>query len=125
MAKVIYIDPEVSSYTNSFEVRALIDQGSNNINDIKPTGGMMVLVKQKLPEVENVILVPGLSLIPDSDGYSVFIINPKDNKAEKEKVSVSGSVDNMFFITSGLKVGQQLVVVGQESLGNGSLVKII
>ena len=35
---------------------------------------MLVMIKQTLPKVRNVVLVPGLSIMADSAGFHVFIV---------------------------------------------------
>ena len=59
----------------------------------------------------------------DSAGFHVFII--KQGKAQKVPVVIGESVGDYTVIKSGLKIGDNLVISGQQSLSDGSLVKVI
>jgi RND family efflux transporter MFP subunit len=116
-AKVSYIAPQVDSLSNSFEVRALLGSSKYRV-----AGGMLVMIKQTLPKVKDAILVPGLSIITDSAGFSVFIV--KSNKAVAVPVKLGESIGNKTVIKYGLRVGDKLIIDGQQKVSDGSIVVI-
>jgi RND family efflux transporter MFP subunit len=116
-AKVSYIAPQVDSLSNSFEVRALLEPSKYGV-----AGGMLVMIKQTLPKVKDAILIPGLSIITDSAGFSVFIV--KENKAVAVPVKLGESIGNKTVIKYGLRVGDKLIIDGQQKVSDGSLVII-
>ena len=116
-AKVSYIAPQVDSLSNSFEVRALLGSSKYSV-----AGGMLVMIKQTLPKVKDVILVPGLAVITNSAGFNVFIV--KENKAVAVPVNLGESIGNKTVIKYGLRVGDKLIIDGQQKVSDGSLVII-
>lgn len=122
MANVNFISPQLDESSSSFDVRALLDLKNKNKNNFNLAGGMMVLIKQTLPKVKNVIMIPGISIMTDSAGFHVFII--KQGKAQQVSVVTGESIGDNTVIKSGLKIDDKLVISGQQSLSNGSLVKI-
>ena len=71
-----------------------------------------------------VVLVPRFAVITDHDEQVVFIA-AKDNTAERRPVEVGYTDDDHAEITSGIKVGEQVVVKGQRRLENGTILKIL
>tara|TARA_A100001015_G_scaffold320602_1_gene447589 strand:- start:3165 stop:4256 length:1092 start_codon:yes stop_codon:yes gene_type:complete len=120
IANVSFISPQVDESSSSFDVRALLDLKNNKYN---LAGGMMVLIKQTFPKVKDIIMIPGIAIMTDSAGFHVFIV--KKGKVQKVPVVIGESVGDNTVIKSGLKIGDKLVISGQQSLINGSLVKII
>ena len=116
-ARISFIAPQVDSLSNSFEVRALLGASRYSV-----AGGMLVMIKQTLPKVRNVILVPGLSIMADSAGFHVFIV--KKNKAVAVPVKLGESIGDKTVIRSGLKIGDKLIIDGQQKVSDGSLVLI-
>ncbi|OCT12113.1 hypothetical protein A8709_30130 [Paenibacillus pectinilyticus] len=62
------------------------------------------------------IVVPADAVLSQPSGNAVFIV--KDGKASKVLVKVGVMTSSSFEITSGLKVGDELVVKGQELLSD-------
>ena len=120
IAYVSFISPQVDESSSSFDVRALLGLKNNKYN---LAGGMMVLIKQTFPKVKDIIMIPGIAIMTDSAGFHVFII--KQGKAQKVPVVIGESVGDYTVIKSGLKIGDNLVISGQQSLSDGSLVKVI
>ncbi len=80
------------------------------------------MIRQTLPKVKDVILVPGLAVITNSAGFNVFIV--KENKAVAVPVNLGESIGNKTVIKYGLRVGDKLIIDGQQKVSNGSLVII-
>jgi RND family efflux transporter MFP subunit len=71
-----------------------------------------------------VVLVPRFSVITDHHEQVVFIV-AGDDTAERRPVEIGYTDDNHAEITSGVKVGERVVVKGQRRLENGTVLKIL
>lgn len=72
----------------------------------------------------NVVLVPRFAVITDHDEQVVFIAT-EDDTAERRPVEIGYTDDDHAEITSGIKVGERVVVKGQRRLENGTILKIL
>lgn len=93
----------------------------NRSRDILP--GMFVradIVKQKISET---ITIPFYSVITRNDEQFVFI--EKDGVAHKRDIKLGIMEDWMVQITSGLRVGERLVIEGHRDIENGQQVKVV
>ncbi len=71
-----------------------------------------------------VVLVPRFSVITDHHEQVVFIVT-EDNTAERRPVEIGYTDDNYAEVTSGIKVGERVIVKGQRRLENGTILKIL
>lgn len=69
------------------------------------------------------LVVPTVALI--TVGKELFAYVVEDGKAVKRKVTILTGDTKKVVINSGLKVGDQLIVSGQQRAGNGAAVKVI
>ena len=72
----------------------------------------------------NVVLVPRFAVITDHDEQVVFIAT-EDDTAERRPVEIGYTDDDHAEVTSGIKVGERVVVKGQRRLENGTILKIL
>tara|TARA_B100000809_G_scaffold115257_1_gene113484 strand:- start:1234 stop:2556 length:1323 start_codon:yes stop_codon:yes gene_type:complete len=72
----------------------------------------------------DVVLVPRFSVITDHHEQVVFIA-AEDNTAERRPVETGYTDDDNAEITSGIKVGERVIVKGQRRLENGTILKIL
>lgn len=106
-------DPNTFTYNISIGV-------SNKNNLIKP--GMTAKVLVPSEQRKNVILAPLDSVMTDSSGKYVFIV--ENDLARKRPVSTGIIHDDKVEIINGIDEGELLVVKGQQFLKNDSPVKI-
>jgi len=106
-------DPETLTYNVSVGIL-------NENNLIKP--GMTAKVLIPSEQRENVVLVPLGSVMSDSSGEFVFIV--ENDTARKRPVSTGIVKDDMVEIISGINEGEMVVVKGQQFLDHDSPVKI-
>jgi|GEM_PF-2163196 len=74
-------------------------------------------------EGKQTVVVPADAVISQPSGNAVFIV--KDGKASKVLVKLGVMTSSSFEITSGLKVGDELVVKGQELLSDNVPVQVV
>jgi membrane fusion protein (multidrug efflux system) len=114
---VTFISPTVSQDSRMVAVQAQIN---NKDGSLAP--GMFVHISQQTGEIKDAILVPSAAVSADIKGYFVFQV--EGNKAVKAYVTTGMHTGGNIQITKGLKVGDTIVVAGQQKLEDGSIVTI-
>src|SRR5690606_35732196 len=85
--------------------------------------GMFVGIKVNLDVNEEALMVPAESLIPELDGYKVFVANA-DDVIEEVKVSIGIRTESEVQITDGLKEGDLVLTTGVIQAKPGMAVDI-
>jgi membrane fusion protein (multidrug efflux system) len=117
--KISFADPTFSQDTGSFQVRAVLP---NPKRELRP--GMFVTANVMGGTRPNAIVVPQLAVQQASKGHVVYVIK-EDGSAELRPVVVGDySGEKGILITSGLQVGDRVVVDGALKVVPGQPVKI-
>jgi len=109
----------VKSANRTFKVQLKI----KNINDqIKPN----VLARIKINDYtsENALLVSSIIVKQDLKGSYVFVANG-DNTANKVYIETGMSYMDLTMVTTGLSVGDRVIVNGYNQVSNGSKLQIV
>lgn len=113
------IYPEVNQSTRSvkFDVK---------INDFKQEllPGMSASLKFPLSNKENIIAIPTDAILKNVDNSSFVFIVDAANTAHKKSVITGADIDNKTEIMSGVSIGEQVVVKGQELLKDNMTVTV-
>jgi membrane fusion protein (multidrug efflux system) len=117
-ATVLRISPIVDAQSGTFKVTLNVP---NNSGQLK--AGMFTRVEIKYDTHNNVITVPYNALINQDDTQAIYVI--KDTVAERREVNLGYRQDNTIEITSGVILGEQIVIRGQQNLKDQSLVEVI
>ncbi|MBK5202461.1 MAG: efflux RND transporter periplasmic adaptor subunit [Prolixibacteraceae bacterium] len=115
---VTEISPAVSSSTRTFTVKLKID---NDAMKLRP--GMFVRTEIILDHKDSVIVVPKEVITSSQRGKNVFVV--VKGTAEDRHVTIGYQNNDEVEITSGLKINDQLIIKGYETLRNRSKVKVI
>ena len=130
IGKVDKISPVLDPSTRMAEVEVLVD---NPDGKLKP--GMYSQVEVTTGIIQNVIVVPRYAAIENTTmesingedqvvkNYYVFIVN--DSMAVQKKLGVSYVNHKSLAVGSGIQVGDQLVIEGQNNLRDSMLVTIV
>lgn len=87
--------------------------------------GMIAEVKMSSNQQKEMMALPTEAILHDLDNQSyVYVVDAKQQKAFKRKISVGGFTNNKIMVTSGLTVGETVVTAGQTKLNDGSLITI-
>jgi membrane fusion protein (multidrug efflux system) len=117
--RVTFTAPLFSKETGTFLVRAVLD---NPQGLLRP--GQFVRVQAIGATRPNAIAVPQQAVIQTAKGHAVYVV--KEGKAELRNVEAGQWEGNEgWFISSGLKPGEEVVVVGTNKLREGAPVKIV
>jgi membrane fusion protein, multidrug efflux system len=88
--------------------------------------GMIAEVRLPSTSQREMMLLPAEAILRDPDKQSyVFVVDARQNKAFKRKISIGPIIDNKVAITSGLTNGETVVTSGQTKLNDASLISII
>jgi len=85
--------------------------------------GMFARVELVKHVYEDAVALPLYAIITQEDERFVFI--EKEGRVEKRRVTLGTLIDWQVHITSGLKAGERVVVVGHRLLDNGQAVEVI
>lgn len=116
--KVIYRSPSLSSQTRTFEVRASLD---NHAGLLSP--GMLLEVDQIVNPARRMMVIPAIAIIPDLEGYHVFVI--QKGKVLSKPVKVGKHYGPEVELLSGLKPGDTLIGTGMNKVVEGDQVKVV
>ncbi|GMQ26519.1 efflux RND transporter periplasmic adaptor subunit [Algoriphagus sp. oki45] len=104
--EVYAFEPQVDLATRTLKLRA---QSPNRDRRFLP--GMFVKIRFVLEVVENALLVPAESVIPELDGYKVFVAT-QDGKVEERRIEIGTRTDTQVQVLSGLKEGELVLTTG-------------
>ncbi|MCI0691100.1 efflux RND transporter periplasmic adaptor subunit [candidate division KSB1 bacterium] len=128
--KVVKISPVLDPLTRLAEVEVLLD---NPEHKLKP--GMYAHAEVTTGMIENVIVVPRHAVIENTSleriggedqvvkNYYVFVVD--SSKAVQRKLAVIYLNHEYLAISSGLRIGEKLVTVGQNNLRDGTPVVVV
>ena len=115
--RITYADPSFNPQTGTFLLRTTF---SNPNGALRPN--QYVRARLKGAKRPNAILVPQNAVQQGGKGHFVWVID-KDGKAENRPVTPGDWYGDQWFINSGLKAGEQVVVGGALKLRAGAAVK--
>ena len=104
--------------SHSFPVKAVF---KNRGMKLKP--GMYVTVSTIVKQVAKALQVPGVAVIKEESGTSVFRV--EDNKAVKTTVTLGQRSGDRYEVVKGLKESDQVVTQGISQLSDGVKVKVV
>ena len=114
--KITFADPSYNPQTGTFLIRATVD---NPKGVLRPN--QYVRARLKGGVRPNAILVPQRAVQQGAKGHFAWVVN-KEGKAEQRPVVVGDWYGDGWFVSEGLKPGDQLVVDGGQRLSPGATV---
>jgi multidrug efflux system membrane fusion protein len=111
-------DNEIDPTTGTLKLRALFD---NSKFELFPS--QFVNVRLLLDTLHDAIVVPGAAMQQGASGSYLYVVNP-DSTVSMRAVNAGPSSGDLVSITSGLKVGERVVVDGADQLRDGARVII-
>lgn len=115
---VTYISPVILQTGYVYTIRAKIQSHQDML-----TPGMKVLATQTLMPQRLVLAVPGISLLPSLNGYSVGMV--VHGKVKTIPVTIGQRFGDWVEITKGLAAGDKIIVQGLAQIDAGSSVKVV
>lgn len=111
--KVYAFEPQIDPATRTLKIRA---QSPNKEKLFLP--GMYVKIRFVLGESEEALMVPSESVIPELQGYKVYVVG-ESGKAEVRQVKIGTRTDTHVQITDGLQEGDQVLTTGVLQVREG------
>lgn len=116
-ARVLRVSPVVESDTGTVRVTLEVSgQGK-----LRP--GMFASVFLEMERHENALVIPKTALALDSLGDTVFVAG--EEAAERRSIDIGLRNDTFLEVRSGLTDGEQVVVIGQDGLSEGTPVEVL
>ena len=116
--EVYAADPSVDATTRTVKVRARSDNKSGHL-----LPGSFAKVDVRLERITDALVVPAEALIPDIQGQKVLVI--KDGKAVSLRVKTGIRSANSVQLTSGVQVGDSVLITGLLAVREGMPVSAI
>lgn len=113
-AKVLRINPVVDAGTGTFRVTLEVDGRDR----LRP--GMFGTVRLETAVHENALTMPKVALVLESVGDTVYVFD--DGVARRRDVELGFEHGDTVEVSSGLEEGDQVIVVGQDSVSDGATV---
>lgn len=118
-ATVTRVSPVIDASSRTKTVRLKLDKPDPRVD-----AGMFATIKLNTVEYANRLIVAESSVVSDSTGSYVFVVN-SDGTASKRSISIGASVDGKIEAASGVDEGDLVVVEGASLLTDGARVKDI
>ncbi len=116
-AKVYAVEPRINTETRTLTMRALSE---NDARTLLP--GMFVRIKLILHVNEGSIMVPAQSLIPEMEGYKVYVV--ENGSVVEKRVSTGIRTENQVEVTEGLNMGDSVLTTGILQVKSGTPVRV-
>lgn len=116
---IVFIDNAVDAPSGTFKMRARLENSSGTF-----WPGQSLKVTVTAGEQKDLVLVPSVSVEPQSDGAVCYVIK-QDKTVEVRRVKVAFAVGDTTGIADGLKEGEVVVTEGQAGLVDGTRVEVV
>lgn len=119
--RLTFVGTAMNEESRTFPIEIAL---SNRGGELKP--GMVARVQVPRRTLEGALVVPRDAVLRSADGYVTYVIREEDGKARAAAVAVTmgPGAEGSVVLTSGVAAGDRVVVVGQQSLTEGDLVRV-
>lgn len=115
--EIYAIEPKIDSETRTLQIRAI---SPNKNNELLP--GAFADLELVLENIENALLIPTISLIPQIDGNHVFVYD--NGEIRKQNVETGVRRERYIQITEGLSAGDTVLTTGLLQVKPGMKVRL-
>ncbi|MCE5304816.1 efflux RND transporter periplasmic adaptor subunit [bacterium] len=116
-AKIYAFDPGISTSSRNMNARAIADNSHN-----KFVPGDFLEVRVILGRIDNAIMVPSESVIPDLDKQIVYLY--RNGKVDVATIETGLRTDSTIYIIKGIKKGDSIITSGILQIRPGMNVKV-
>jgi RND family efflux transporter MFP subunit len=118
--RLTFVGTAMDEQSRTFPVEIAL---SNAGGTLKP--GMVARVQAPRRTLEDALVVPRDAVLRSSDGYIVYAVRDVEGKAVAAAlpVTMGPGAEGRVVLTSGVQAGERVVVVGQQRLTEGDLVR--
>ena len=115
--EIYAIEPKIESQTRTLQLRA---RSGNEEGLLVP--GAFADVELILETIENALMVPSISLVPELGGHKVFVY--KDGTVEQQSVTTGIRTEKLVQVTEGLEPGDTVLTTGLLQVRPGMQVNL-
>jgi membrane fusion protein, multidrug efflux system len=121
-ARIRYVGSTVDPQNRTFRIEVEI---ANPNRLIKPQ--MVANMAVTRQAVSDAIVVPQDALVRVANGYIVYVLAERNGAtvAEARGVTLGPARRNLVVVEQGVRVGEQLIVVGHRSVADGDRVNVV
>lgn len=116
-AQIYAIEPRINTQTRTLTMRALADNLEGNL-----LPGAFANIELVLEEIENALMIPAISVIPELEGQKVFML--KDGVVQDQSISTGIRTESTVQVTEGLAPGDTVLTTGLLQVRNGMDIKV-
>ena len=124
-AEIDELSPVLDPASRTLRIRLRILPGINGIVDPRILAGMFATVSLVTNSRIDVPVIPREALIQTYGRWIVFVVPPDSNLAQRREVTLGLESETLVEILSGLDLGDQVVIAGQNFLNDGDPVQIV
>jgi HlyD family secretion protein len=117
--KITVISPAVDPSTTTVQVWVEAKNPGEKLR-----AGVTVRISAVAQTIDGAIVIPQVALLPSAEGNTVVMVVGRDMVAHERKVGIGVKQDDKVQILSGLKPGEQIIVVGGLGLEDGKKVRV-
>lgn len=110
-------DGEIDRQTGSIQFKARFENPNGLIKH--GTSGKLIISEEK----KDAIIIPQKSVFSIQDKQFVFLVG-KDQVVKMKTIVIDGSLEDSYIVEKGLKVGDQIVREGIQSLRDGEKIRV-
>jgi len=114
--KIIFADRQVDTQTGTIQI---VGEFSNPRNVLRP--GQYARIQAPTGSIAGATLVPQAAVSQQQGAYQVTVVGA-DNRTQLRAVQVGPTVGTLWVVTSGLKPGERVIVVGADKVKEGQQV---
>ena len=116
-ASIYAIEPRIESQTRTLRMRAL---GDNTEGKLLP--GAFANLELILEEIDDALMIPTISVIPELQGQKVFVL--RNGQVQEQKVTTGIRTESDVQILNGLAPGDSVLTTGLLQVRTGMQVKV-
>lgn len=115
--RVYAIEPQVDPTTRTLRMRAISENKGRKV-----IPGQFASIELILDAVENALMVPTESIVPEQDGHKIFLAN--NGKAQPVQVKLGLRTPQQVEVVSGLKPQDTVITTGLLQIRQGSPINV-
>ncbi len=125
--KLDFVNNTIATNTDTILLRGVLpnppifDRTHDSITVRELLDGEFVTVFLEGAEPVEVVAIPRAAVLADQQGSYVYVIGP-ENRAEQRRIQLGQSSTTLAAVTSGLKVGEQVIAEGLQRVRAGEAV---
>jgi RND family efflux transporter MFP subunit len=116
--KIDILYPNIDDRTRTLKIEALVPNGDSLLK-----AGLFAKVVAYTSAPRETVLVPITALLYEADKVKVFVI--EGDTAKERQLKTGAKYGEMMEVLQGVRAGENVVVVGQQTLSDGTRVRIL